>query len=129
MTARNAAGKRDIGLRRADVLVLCLILMLAAALFFADRPRGGAVSAVIYADGVAVRTIDLAAVGEPYTCTVGGCTLAVRRGAIAFAEADCPDRLCVCRGELTHAGDCMACVPNRVTVLLTGRGGADAVTG
>lgn len=129
MTARNAAGKRGIGLRRADVLVLGLILALTAALFFADRPRDAAVSAVIYADGKAVRTIDLSAVGEPYTCTVGGCTLAVRRGAIAFAEADCPDKLCVRRGELTYAGDCMACVPNRVTVLLTGRGGADAVTG
>lgn len=129
MTARHTAGKRGIGLRRADVLVLVLILALAAALFFADRPRGDAVSAVIYADGEAVRTIDLSAVGAPYTCTFGGCTLAVRRGAIAFAETDCKDRLCVRRGELTHAGDCMACVPNRVTVLLIGRGGADAVTG
>ena len=31
MTARNAAGKRSIGLRRGDVLVLGLILALAAA--------------------------------------------------------------------------------------------------
>ena len=55
--------------------------------------------------------------------------LAVRRGAVAFTEADCKDKLCVRRGELTHVGDCMACVPMRVTVLLTGDGGADAVTG
>lgn len=129
MTARNAAGKRSIGLRRGDVLVLGLILALAAALFFADRPRGDTVSAVIYADGEAVRTIDLSAVGAPYACTVGGCTFSVRRGAIAFSAADCPDKLCVRRGEMTHASDCMACVPMRVAVVLTGGGGADAVTG
>ena len=123
------AGKRRIWLCRGDVLVLCLILVLSAALFLLDLPRGDTVYAVICADGAVVQRIDLSAVDAPYTCTVGGCTLAVRRGAIAFAEADCPDKVCVRRGEMTRAGDCMACGPMRGAVYLSGSGGADAVTG
>ena len=129
MTARNAAGKRSIGLRRGDVLVLGLILALAAALFFADRPRGDTVSAVIYADGEAVRTIDLSAVGAPYTCTVGGCTFSVRRGAIAFSAADCPDKLCVKQGKIQYTGQTITCLPNRLTVTVIGAdGGVDLVS-
>lgn len=123
------SGMNQIGIRRGDIAVLCLILLLSAALFCLDFSGGGRLRAVIYADGEVACVIDLAAVGAPYTLTVGGCTLSVRRGAVAFTEADCKDKLCVRRGELTHVGDCMACVPMRVTVLLTGDGGADAVTG
>lgn len=122
-------GKNKIGLRGADVCILCAVLALAALLFGIDASPKGAVGAVIYRDGAVVRRIALDEVEEPYTLSVGGCTLLVRRGSISFVEADCADRLCVRRGELTRAGDCMACVPNRVTVTLTGRGAADAVTG
>ena len=123
------SGMNQIGIRRGDIVVLCLVLALSAALFCLDFGGGGAVHAVIYADGEVTEVIDLAAVGAPYTLTVGGCTFSVRRGAVAFTAADCKDKLCVRRGELTHVGDCMACVPMHVTVLLTGDGGADAVTG
>lgn len=123
------SGMNQIGIRRGDIVVLCLVLLLSAALFCLDFGGGGRLRAVIYVDGEVAEVIDLAAVGAPYTLTVGGCTFAVRRGAVAFAAADCKDKLCVRRGELSHVGDCMACVPMRVTVLLTGDGGADAVTG
>lgn len=121
--------KNRIGLRRADVRILCIVLALAALLFWIDASPKSALDAVIYMDGTIVRRIALDKVKDSYTFRVGGCTLLVRHGGIAFAEADCADGLCVRRGELTHAGDCMACVPNRVVVMLTGRGAADAVTG
>lgn len=126
---RATDGKNKIGISRGDIAVLCLVLALSAALFCLDFSGGDATRAVISADGEAVRVIDLAAVGAPYTLEVGGCSFLVRRGGIAFSAADCKDKLCVRRGEMTHAGDCMACLPMRVSVTLTGRGGVDAVTG
>ncbi len=122
-------GEKGIGIRRGDVFVLALLLLLTAALFAADRPRSGELYAVIYADGAPVRTVDLSAVTAPCIIEVGGCTLGVGRDGVFFTASDCPDGLCVRRGKMTHGGDSMACLPNRVAVTLRAKtGGADAVT-
>lgn len=30
--------------------------------------------------------------------------------------ADCPDKLCIHQGKISHTGETIACLPNRVTV-------------
>ena len=59
------SGMNQIGIRRGDIVVLCLILLLSAALFCLDFSGGGHLRAVIYADGEVACVIDLAAVGAP----------------------------------------------------------------
>lgn len=121
--------KNPCGIRRGDILVLSAMLLLTAAMFFADGFGKTDLCVEIYDSGTLLHTADLSDVSVPYALSVGGCTLTVESDGIAFTEADCPDGLCVRRGKLTQSGDSMACVPNRVTVALRAkRGGVDAVT-
>ena len=121
--------KNPVGIRRGDILVLSVMLLLTAEMFAVDRFGKTDLCAEIYESGTLVQTVSFSDVTAPYTLTVGDCTLTVASDGIAFTDADCPDGLCVRRGKMTQCGDSMACVPNRVTVALRAKsGGVDAVT-
>ena len=109
------------------------ILLLAAAalgclLLFSGR---GAETAEIYRDGKLVQRIDLRSVPAPYTLEVGeGNTLEVERGRVRMLRADCPDQICVHQSWSSSAAKPIVCLPNRVTVILSGsRNGPDGVLG
>ncbi len=56
--------------------------------------------------------------------------LVIQDGCARIEEADCPDRLCVGQGKITKAGQSVICLPNRVSVYLTGeKAEVDAVVG
>ena len=92
---------------------------------------GGAVTAEVYLDGDLYASIDLRAVREPYTLPIGeGNVLEVDRGRVRMLCADCPDQICVRQSWSSDPARPIVCLPNRVTVLLTGGGGEmDAVLG
>ena len=122
-------GKPELSLR----LLLGGVLLLAAAalcclLLFSGR---GAATAEVYRDGKLVRRIDLGSVTSPYTLDVGeGNTLEVERGRVRMLRADCPDQICVHQSWSSSAAKPIVCLPNRVTVILTGGGnGPDGVLG
>ena len=51
---------------------------------------------------------------------IGISRLQVADGGIRFADSPCRHKLCVRAGFLRHGHDAAACVPNRVSVALTG---------
>jgi len=51
----------------------------------------------------------------------------VKDGAIAFVESDCPGQECVHAGWLRKPGSSMACLPNKVSVTLTGDSEVDVI--
>ncbi len=114
-------GKSEISLR----LLLGGILLLAAAalvclLLLSGR---GAKTAEVYRDGVLIRRIDLRNVPAPYTIEVGdGNTLEVERGRVRMLRADCPDQICVHQSWSSAAAKPIVCLPNRITVVLSGNG-------
>ena len=103
------------------------ILLLAAAalgclLLFSGRE---AKAAEIYQDGKLVRRIDLRSVTASYTLELGeGNTLEVERGRVRMLRANCPDQICVHQSWTSAAAKPIVCLPNRVTVILSG-GGAE----
>ncbi|MDR0992109.1 MAG: NusG domain II-containing protein [Ruminococcus sp.] len=44
----------------------------------------------------------------------------IKNGGIAVIKSDCPDGDCVKSGFITHTGSAAVCVPNKVTVTLSG---------
>ena len=123
------SGKPEFSLR----LLLGGILLLAAAalvclLLFS---RNGAETAEVYRDGKLERRIDLRNVPVPYTLDIGeGNILEVERGRVRMLRADCPDQICVHQRWSSTAAKPIVCLPNRVTVILSGRdGGPDGVLG
>ena len=127
MTARRS--RRLPG--KGEAAALLALLLLALAVFFGARrfaPAGETV--LVEQNGEAVFSARLADLAEPQVLEIGGTAVEVSRRGARFLESDCPDRLCVKAGFLSRAGESAVCLPNRVSVRITGRGGTvDAVTG
>jgi len=51
----------------------------------------------------------------------------IKDNAVAFISSDCPDKICVNTGWLRYAGQSAACMPNRVSIHISGNNGVDIV--
>lgn len=109
-------------------ILLLAALSLGGILFFSGH---GASRAEVYVDGVLTQRIDLRTVAAPYTLDLGaGNRLEVRRGEVRMVWANCPDQICVHQSWSASPAKPIVCLPNRVTVLLTGGDGdVDGVLG
>lgn len=107
---------------------ILVIAALISAGFLLLRPKGGT-EAEIYLDGELVRTIDLDSLTEPLEIPVGdGNVVQAEQGRVRMLSADCPDKLCVHMGWSDSPARPIVCLPNRVTVVITGTDGeSDAV--
>lgn len=104
-------------------------IVLAAALFIALTFTGKAndsMIAVVTKDGEVIKRITLSELSQPLEFEVTGKYhnfIRAERGRIRFAEADCPDDVCVQTGWLTKPGQVAACLPNGVLIKLEGSTG------
>lgn len=119
--------KRKFTYREAVLLLAIAAVAAAAYLFMQLKPKGSA--AVLALDGKTVETVPLMQLSEARTYTINGTEITVSRDGARFASSPCPDKLCVKTGMVTRAGDSAVCLPQRVSVRLTGENGADRVTG
>ncbi len=103
------------------VLILALVC-LAALGFLLLRPRG-ALRAEIWLDGVLVETVDLSALTEEREISVGEhVTVLAAPGKVRIKHSDCPDKLCEHMGWTSSPAKPLICLPNRVTVTVSGLG-------
>ena len=81
-------------------------------------PREQASLVMISVDGETVGTYDLN-VNQTIPIFVKGQetnVLEISRGQAFMKEADCPDHLCMKQGEISHKGETIVCLPNRVVI-------------
>ena len=97
-----------------SLLLICAISISALLIF---RKEGKSV--LIEVDGKIVAVYSLSKSGE-YTLNGGSNILIIKDGAAYIKEADCPDKTCVRRGKISHSGESAVCLPNRVSVRVTG---------
>lgn len=114
------------GLRWGDFVIAAIIVILAAGLFglAAQVSARPAAAVVLLLDGQVIRTWDadrLMAGGEE-TLTANGLhyRLEWTEGKIRFAEADCPDQVCVLSGWVGRRGSISACVPGGLILKAVG---------
>ena len=121
--------KRKAG--KADVCIVAALVLCAVLVFLFSKNASPARCAEIICEGVAVQTVNLQNVKEPYELVLeNGLVLQVRQGGICVASSPCPDKLCVYCGWLEQAGDTAVCLPCRTIVKITGTppdGAPDAV--
>lgn len=107
-------------LKWGDYLLYILIGGLSAVLLLtAPRAAGqSADAATLYQDGQAVRqfTADMLGGQGETSLTVNdfNYVIAWDHGKIRFAAADCPDKICVQTGWISHSGEIAACVPGHL---------------
>ena len=115
------------------ILIIGLLiagLILSAALL---RTRQDGRQAIVRVNGEIIATLPLTR-DTHYPIEADGTTtniLTIQSGAARMTEANCPDRLCIRRGAVRHAGDSIICLPNKVVVEISGADALDldAVTG
>lgn len=115
-------------LKKGDFLVLLLVIVVSALLFLSGAFSSQRLRAELYLDGECVSSVNLYELTGSKEASVGNCRILLEKDGVTFIFSACPDKLCVNRGKLKRAGDTMACVPERVTVVLKEiNSGVDAV--
>ncbi len=110
---RNKSYQRD--------LLLVGILLLAALLVFAFVRTGqktGA-EAVVTVDGEEIGRYPLNRSGT-FPLNGGTNTLVIGDGMAWVIEANCPDKVCMGMGKISRNGEFIACLPNRLIVVVEG---------
>jgi len=64
----------------------------------------------------ASKRIDFYAEGD-----VGGSEIVIENGHVRIIHSTCASKACVLSGEHDHLGDMIACVPNRILVVIDGQ--------
>ena len=115
-------------LKKGDFAVVATVILASAVLFASGFASNEKITAYIYNDGEFFKAVRLYELEKSCELTVGGCRLVFEKDGAYFASSVCEDKLCVNRGKLQKAGDTMACVPERVSVVLKAeKNEADAV--
>ena len=113
---KHPAGKK----RLADIGIIAGPLILSGALFFLYFNKGEAGAGVIVrVDGVETARYSLSESGR-YELNGGTNILVIEDGAAYMLQADCPDHICVSQGKIRYTGQCITCLPNKLTVTVYG---------
>ena len=121
MKVKNMNGQKTTKKYRLDVIVISAILIFSLLLVLAvylTRKEGS----------VAVVEINGEASGQ-YPLTVdgvfplnGGTNILVIENGVAYLNySSCPDHICERTGKIHYVGETIVCLPNRLTVTITGK--------
>ena len=116
--------------RIVDVVLIAALLVLSAVLYLViNGGRTPGAYAVIRVDGETVGSYPLSENGS-FALNGGSNTLVIEDGIAWLSYADCPDKLCMKQGKVHYEGQCLTCLPNKLTVTVEGgeSNGIDFVT-
>ena len=116
------------GIKKGDIL-LVLFLVLLCVIWFIPKETKGEITAEIFLEGEKVHSAVLSEINEKETVKIEGCEILLEKDGVTFLHSDCSDKLCEKRGKMTRSGDAMACVPQRVVIVLSSqnKAGFDSV--
>ena len=107
---------------KGDVCLIVSLLLLCLVLFVSSFQSSESRRAEIYVSGERVHSIALSEVSESYTVNENYCQLLIEKDGVSFIFSNCGDQLCVKKGKLKNQGDTMACVPEKVVVVIKSDG-------
>lgn len=107
-----------------DVLIAVGIVGFGLYWLLMQADAGGAIKkAVIYKDDAVIETIPLTE-GEDRRIDLAPHGIAmvveIRDQKIRVVSSSCKQQICVRKGWITHAHDPIICIPNKVTIVVTG---------
>src|SRR5690554_3269836 len=126
--------KRMIQLTKGDKLLILFIVMLSFLSFayinrhaFLDQERfvsvqvdGEEVKKILYDDQLIGHTI-------PVESQYGYSLIEIGDKQVRLAEADCPDQICVHKGNISRIGETIVCIPNKLVIEVKGDSGANDI--
>lgn len=105
-------------IRMGDIFLVCALTVICI-LWFLPGSDSGRLKAQVILDGECVEECLLSEITEDKRVKIAGCEILFEKDAVTFINSECPDKLCEKRGRMTAPGDVMACVPQKVVVILS----------
>ncbi len=107
-----------------DLILVAVLLVAALVLFFVMRSRqaldtGMGARAVVTVEGREVGRYPLSKNGT-FPLNGGTNILVVENGEAWVSEANCPDKVCMGMGKISRNGEFIACLPNRLLIVVEG---------
>ena len=107
-----------------DLILVAVLLVAALALFFGlrslqARDTGTGAQAVVTVEGREIGRYPLKKNGT-FPLNGGTNILVVENGEAWVSEANCPDKVCMGMGKISRNGEFIACLPNRLLVVVEG---------
>lgn len=114
---------------RKDKMFIIILLIICLLFFALQFIKKTGTYAVVKQNGETVLTFSLT--DEDFETQVNGVTVCLENGSVYVKNSDCPDKVCVRSGKLKKSGDCAICVPNGISVEISGekKNSPDAITG
>ena len=114
----NGNGSRKKLLR--DIILIVAVLFAGVVLLIVTGSRGKAGSyAVVMVRNNETARYSLSTDGI-YTINGGTNTIEIKDGKVRMTEAECPNHLCVRQGWISFSGQSIVCLPNELSVTITG---------
>ena len=125
--------KREKARYTRDLIIVAVLLAAVLGLFFLMRSRqardtGNGAMAVVTVDGKEIGRYPLRKSGT-FPLNGGTNILVVENGEAWVSEADCPDKVCMGMGKISRNGEFIACLPNRLLVVVEGAAEQSPVDG
>ena len=121
------ALKENIKKHRIDIIIIASLLLLSVlVLLISQLTRSEGASVTVTVDGVTVGEYPLSRNAE-YTINGGTNILTVKDGVAFMSYSSCPDHVCENTGKAKYVGEQIVCLPNKVTVTISGEITDDAV--
>lgn len=122
--------KRSKILTKWDIILASAVVAVCVAGYFFTGffLAGNEKYAVIEVDGKIFAKYNMTTLTETkYVDVNGHNTIEITRDYVKSVYADCKDRLDIKQGKITDPGQIIICMPNRMTVRITGKSRLDAV--
>ena len=114
----NKSNKKGRALRDSCLILFFLLLSLVLILVVkCSQEVGGEV--IVAVNGDEIGRYSLAVDGQ-YSLNNGSNLLIIENGRAKMIDANCPDKLCIKEGWVKYTGQCITCLPNKLTVTVVG---------
>ncbi len=101
----------------AAVLLIAALLAGGAFLLFRIVDPPTLLVAIVTIDGTECARLPLGT--DTVIQTATGHTIEVKSGTVSVTNAPCPDQICVRHYAVRYAGECIVCLPARLTITVT----------
>ena len=114
------------------LFIIFLLSLALSGIFFLQRKFAEEknLHAEIMQDSRIVRTIELKK-GESYDIPIkadGFNLISVRDGSISITSSDCRNEDCMKMGTISHGGESIICLPNRLSIRISGSSEVDGAS-
>lgn len=118
-------ARRSKPFRPADIILFAAVIAFTAAVTLSVfRHTGDTVTVTM--QGGETKSYPLE---ENRVVDLGVMKLFIEDGAVWVTDADCPDKVCEHSGRIRYEHQSIVCLPNKITITITGGGSLNGSTG